>query len=294
MSMARRFNEQRRRQQLSPQDHCDRVSSRYRDLWKQWGISDDRFVRTTNPRHLKLVEQFYERVKASGDIVVGKQTGWYCVDCEEYKDDPAEAESPTCPIHRKPLEWRDEENLFFRLSRYQSAIEELVARDDFIAPTSRRQEVRNFVAQGLRDFSISRVNVSWGLPVPDHPGHTFYVWFDALLGYLTALLDDGEPVSLDRLASCGWPASVHVIGKDILRFHAVFWPAMCMSAGLPVPQRSLAMAFSPGRVRRWANPSAMCWTRNSCWSGAAPMPFVGISCATSNSEMTGIFNNNAS
>ena len=180
------------RQQLSPQDHCDRVSSRYRDLWNQWGISDDRFVRTTNPRHLELVGEFYERVKASGDIVVGKQTGWYCVDCEEYKDDPAEAESPSCPIHRKPLEWRDEENLFFRLSRYQSAIEELVARDDFIAPASRRQEVRNFVAQGLRDFSISRVNVSWGLPVPDHPGHTFYVWFDALLGYLTALLDDGS------------------------------------------------------------------------------------------------------
>ena len=90
------------RQQLSPQDHCDRVSSRYRDLWNQWGISDDRFVRTTNPRHLELVEQFYERVKASGDIVIGKQTGWYCVDCEEYKDDPAEAESPSCSIHRKP------------------------------------------------------------------------------------------------------------------------------------------------------------------------------------------------
>ena len=231
------------RQQLSPQDHCDKVSSRYRDLWNQWGISDDRFVRTTNPRHLELVEQFYERVKASGDIVVGKQTGWYCVDCEEYKDDPAEAESPSCSIHRKPLEWRDEENLFFRLSRYQSAIEELVARDDFIAPASRRQEVRNFVAQGLRDFSISRVNVSWGLPVPDHPGHTFYVWFDALLGYLTALLDDGEAVSLDRLASCGWPASVHVIGKDILRFHAVFWPAMCMSAGLPVPQKVFGHGF---------------------------------------------------
>ena len=231
------------RQQLSPQDHCDKISSRYRDLWDQWGISDDRFVRTTNPRHLELVEQFYERVKASGDIVVGNQTGWYCVDCEEYKDDPAEAESPSCSIHRKPLEWRDEENLFFRLSRYQSAIEELVARDDFIAPASRRQEVRNFVAQGLRDFSISRVNVSWGLPVPDHPGHTFYVWFDALLGYLTALLDDGEAVSLDRLASCGWPASVHVIGKDILRFHAVFWPAMCMSAGLPVPQKVFGHGF---------------------------------------------------
>jgi len=229
--------------QLSPQQHCDAISARYRDLWSRWGISQDRFVRTTDPRHLQLVDQFFARVQASGDVISGRQTGWYCVGCEEYKDDPAEAKDPTCPIHQKPLEWRDEENLFFRLSRYQGAIEELVARDDFIQPASRRQEVRNFVARGLRDFSISRVNVSWGLPVPGHDGHTFYVWFDALLGYLTALLDDGGPVDLERLALCGWPASVHVIGKDILRFHAVFWPAMLMSAGLPLPQKVFGHGF---------------------------------------------------
>ena len=232
--------------QLSPQQHCDAISARYRDLWSRWGISQDRFVRTTDPRHLQLVDQFFARVQASGDVISGRQTGWYCVGCEEYKDDPAEAKDPICPIHQKPLEWRDEENLFFRLSRYQGAIEELVARDDFIQPASRRQEVRNFVARGLRDFSISRVNVSWGLPVPGHDGHTFYVWFDALLGYLTALLDDGGPVDLERLAQCGWPASVHVIGKDILRFHAVFWPAMLMSAGLPLPQ----MVFGHGFLTR--------------------------------------------
>ena len=189
------------RQGVSPQEHCDRISSTYRELWARWGISQDRFIRTTDPRHLQLVQQFFARVEASGDVVTGRQTGWYCVDCEEFKDDPADAVDPDCPIHRKPLEWRDEQNLFFRLSRYQSAIEELVNRDDFIAPASRRQEVRNFVAQGLRDFSISRVNVSWGLPVPGHDGHTFYVWFDALLGYLTALLDDGDrghPRALSR------------------------------------------------------------------------------------------------
>ena len=232
--------------QLSPQQHCDGISASYRDLWTRWGISQDRFVRTTDPRHLQLVDQFFARVKASGDVISGHQTGWYCVGCEEYKDDPAEAVDPICPIHQKPLEWRDEENLFFRLSHYQSQIEELVARDDFIQPASRRQEVRNFVAQGLRDFSISRVNVSWGLPVPGHEGHTFYVWFDALLGYLTALLDDGGPVDLDRLEQCGWPASVHVIGKDILRFHAVFWPAMLISAGLPLPK----MVFGHGFLTR--------------------------------------------
>ena len=229
--------------QLSPQQHCDGISASYRDLWTRWGISQDRFVRTTDPRHLQLVDQFFARVKASGDVISGRQTGWYCVGCEEYKDDPAEAVDPICPIHQKPLEWRDEENLFFRLSHYQSQIEELVARDDFIQPASRRQEVRNFVAQGLRDFSISRVNVSWGLPVPGHEGHTFYVWFDALLGYLTALLDDGGPVDLDRLEQCGWPASVHVIGKDILRFHAVFWPAMLISAGLPLPKTVFGHGF---------------------------------------------------
>ena len=229
--------------QQSPQDHCDAISDTYRDLWHRWGISQDRFVRTTDPRHLQLVHQFYDRVKASGDVVSGRQTGWYCVGCEEFKDDPAEAVDPECSIHRKPLEWRDEENLFFRLSRYQSEIEALVNREDFIQPASRRQEVRNFVAQGLRDFSISRVNVSWGLPVPDHEGHTFYVWFDALLGYLTALLDDGGSPDLDRLQECGWPASVHVIGKDILRFHAVYWPAMLMSAGLPLPERVFGHGF---------------------------------------------------
>ena len=228
---------------ISPLVHCDTISQRYQELWSRWKISQDRFVRTTNPRHLQLVEQFYERVKASGDIVTGRQTGWYCVGCEEYKDEPDDVVDPRCAIHQKTLEWRDEENLFFRLSRYQSDIETLVAKDDFIAPASRRQEVRNFVARGLRDFSISRVNVSWGLPVPGHEGHTFYVWFDALLGYLTALLDDGGSVDLERLEDCGWPAAVHVIGKDILRFHAVFWPAMLMSAGLPVPKKVFGHGF---------------------------------------------------
>lgn len=230
-------------QGVSPKDHCDRVSERYRDLWSRWRISQDRFIRTTDPRHLQLVNAFYERVRASGDVISGRQTGWYCVGCEEYKDDPPDAVDPQCPIHQRSLEWRDEENLFFRLSRYQKPIEELVNREDFIAPASRRQEVRNFVAQGLRDFSISRSNVSWGLPVPNQPGHTFYVWFDALLGYLSALLDDGGEIDLERLQQVGWPASVHVIGKDILRFHAVYWPAMLLSAGLPLPRRVFGHGF---------------------------------------------------
>jgi methionyl-tRNA synthetase len=228
---------------VTPQAHCDAVSEGYRELWNRWQISNDRFIRTTDPRHRRIVEQFFARVEASGDVVEGRQQGWYCVACEEFKDDPHEAQDPECPIHRRPLEWRDEVNLFFRLSRYQSQIEELIQREGFIQPVSRRREVENFVAQGLRDFSISRIDLPWGIPVPGHGGHTFYVWFDALLGYLTALLEPGDEPDLDLLLQRGWPASLHVIGKDILRFHAVYWPAMLLSAGLPLPERVFGHGF---------------------------------------------------
>lgn len=228
---------------VTPQEHCDTITQSYVSLWEQWGISNDRFVRTTADRHLPLVEAFFKRCEANGDIRIGRQTGWYCVGCEEFKDEPPEAKEACCPIHQKALEWRDEENLFFCLSNFQEQIEQLIQQPDFIAPANRRKEIQNFVAGGLRDFSISRVNVSWGLPVPGYPGHTFYVWFDALLGYLTALLDDGGEIDLERLASTGWPAQMQVIGKDILRFHAVYWPAMLMSAGLPVPAKVFGHGF---------------------------------------------------
>jgi methionyl-tRNA synthetase len=228
---------------LTPQAHCDLVSEAYRDLWQRWQISNDRFIRTTDPRHRRIVEAFFARVEANGDVVEGRQQGWYCVACEEFKDDPHESQDPECPIHRRPLEWRDELNLFFRLSRYQQEIETLIRRDGFIQPRARRHEVENFVAQGLRDFSISRVDLPWGIPVPGHGGHTFYVWFDALLGYLTALLEPNDEPSLAILQERGWPANLHVIGKDILRFHAVYWPAMLLSAGLPPPQAVFGHGF---------------------------------------------------
>jgi methionyl-tRNA synthetase len=231
---------------LSPQQHCDTVSDSFRDLWQRWQISNDRFIRTTDPRHKLIVEQFFARVEAKGDVLEGRQQGWYCVACEEFKDEAPEARSPQCPIHQRSLEWRDEVNLFFRLSRYQQQIEALVQSENFIQPPSRRREVQNFVAQGLRDFSISRIGLPWGIPVPGHQGHTFYVWFDALLGYITALLEPSDPADLSVAVSRGWPASLHVIGKDILRFHAVFWPAMLMAADLPLP----AMVFGHGFLTR--------------------------------------------
>jgi methionyl-tRNA synthetase len=182
-------------------------------------------IRTTDPRHRRIVEQFFARVEASGDIVEGRQQGWYCVACEEFKDDPATAQAPDCPIHQRPLEWRDEVNLFFRLSRYQQQIESLIAQPGFIQPASRRNEVENFVRQGLRDFSISRVNLPWGIPVPGHDGHTFYVWFDALLGYITALLEEGD--ACDRQGHPALPCGV-LAGDAALRWaspaQAGVWP----------------------------------------------------------------------
>jgi methionyl-tRNA synthetase len=228
---------------VSPQAHCDRVSEGYRQLWQRWQISNNHFIRTTDPRHREVVQAFFARVEANGDVREGRQQGWYCVACEEFKDHPPGSEAPPCPLHLKPLEWRDEVNLFFRLSRYQEAIEALVRQPGFIAPQARQREVENFVAGGLRDFSISRQNLPWGIPVPGHEGHTFYVWFDALLGYLSALLRPEDPADLELLAQRGWPAQVHVIGKDILRFHAVFWPAMLLSAGLPLPRSVFGHGF---------------------------------------------------
>ena len=228
---------------LSPQAHCDAISAGYRDLWSRWQISHDSFIRTTSPQHQQLVRQFFARVEANGDVVEGRQQGWYCVACEEFKDDAPGSQDPECSIHRKPLEWRDEVNLFFRLSRYQAEVEALIQRPGFILPATRQKEVENFVNQGLRDFSISRLDLPWGIPVPGHPGHTFYVWFDALLGYLTPLLDPDNPAQLEQVLERGWPAQLHVIGKDILRFHAVYWPAMLLSAGLPLPERVFGHGF---------------------------------------------------
>ena len=228
---------------ISPQDHCDNISSLYMNFWSNWNISFDRFIRTTSNKHIKFVSQFYKRVEKSGDIRLGRQEGWYCVGCEEFKDIDSSSKKPYCNIHSKELEWRDEENLFFCLSKYQNRIEDLINSDNFIFPKSRKNEIRNFVAKGLNDFSISRVNVPWGIPVPGYPGHTFYVWFDALLGYISASMDENSSVNIDQLESTQWPASIHVIGKDILRFHSVYWPAMLMSAGIDLPRKVFGHGF---------------------------------------------------
>lgn len=229
----------------SPQAHCDQIVSSFASLWQHLNIHYDRFSRTTASRHEAIVKEFFQRVWDQGDIYLSQQQGWYCVACEEYKEERELEGGKYCPIHvNKVVEWRDEQNYFFRLSKYQKQLETLYQNDpDFIHPESRRNEVINFVKQGLQDFSISRVNIDWGFPIPCDPSHTIYVWFDALLGYVTALLDPEEEPTLENALSKWWPINLHLIGKDILRFHAIYWPAMLMSAGLPLPGRIFGHGF---------------------------------------------------
>ncbi|MBU6228656.1 MAG: methionine--tRNA ligase [Cyanobacteria bacterium REEB459] len=230
---------------VHPQEHCDQIAAGFERLWQHLNITCDRFSRTTHPHHQVIVNQFFQRVWQQGDIYLGQQQGWYCVSCEEFKEERDLLADHRCPIHtNKSVEWRDEQNYFFRLSRYQGQLEQLYAeRPQFIQPEARRNEVLSFVARGLQDFSISRVNLEWGFAVPTDPHHTLYVWFDALLGYVTALLEPGESPSLEAALARWWPINLHLIGKDILRFHAVYWPAMLMSAGLPVPGQVFGHGF---------------------------------------------------
>lgn len=229
----------------TPQEHCDKIVPSFGSLWHQLGIQYDRFIRTTDPRHTAIVKAFFQRVWEQGDIYLGQQKGWYCVSCEEFKEERDLVDDRYCPIHtNKSVEWRDEQNYFFRLSSYQDKLEKLYAeRPEFIQPEIRRNEVLSFVSQGLQDFSISRVNLDWGIPVPVDPQHTLYVWFDALLGYITALLEPEAEPTLENALAKWYPFNLHLIGKDILRFHAVYWPAMLMSAGLPLPDRVYGHGF---------------------------------------------------
>jgi methionyl-tRNA synthetase len=229
----------------SPQDHCDQVVAGFQSLWKQLNISYDRFSRTTSPRHESIVREFFQRVWQKGDIYLGEQKGWYCVSCEEFKEERELLEGHRCSIHtNKEVEWRDEQNYFFRLSHYQHSLETFYQDNPaFIQPESRRNEVLSFVSQGLQDFSISRINLDWGFAVPTDANHTLYVWFDALLGYVTALLDPDVEPTLENALAHWWPIQLHLIGKDILRFHAVYWLAMLMSADLPLPSRVFGHGF---------------------------------------------------
>ncbi|CAN0837238.1 Methionine--tRNA ligase, chloroplastic/mitochondrial [Linum grandiflorum] len=228
----------------TPTEHCDIVSQAYKSLWKDLDISYNKFIRTTDLQHEAIVKEFYSRVLANDDIYHADYEGLYCVNCEEYKDEKELLENKCCPVHLKPCIERKEENYFFALSKYQQRLEEtLSSNPNFVQPSYRLNEVQSWIKTGLKDFSISRASVEWGIPVPDDEKQTIYVWFDALLGYISALAEDNGHSNLQEAVLAGWPASLHLIGKDILRFHAVYWPAMLMSAGLDLPKMVFGHGF---------------------------------------------------
>jgi methionyl-tRNA synthetase len=215
---------------------ADRHALTFRNLWKEFGISNDDFIRTTELRHRLGVEEIIRRIDAAGDLYSAGHEGWYCANCEAFYPEKDLVDG-NCPVHGFKTEWQREENVFFRLSKYGPRLLELyekgVEGKPFVFPESRLNEVRSFVESGLKDLSVSRTTISWGIPFPGRPGHVVYVWLDALVNYITALgLGSSDLTLYERY----WPG-IHVIGKDILRFHAVYWPAFLMSAGLPVPRQ---------------------------------------------------------
>ncbi len=225
---------------IAPIELADQVVARYQKLWPQLSISHDDFIRTSSERHKQAVQAMWQRLMDADAIYKGMYEDWYCVPCETYwtetqLKDAGCREDSLCPDCRRPVEKVQEESYFFRLSRYQDALLEHIRNNpDFIAPASRRNEVLRFVESGLNDLSVSRTTFSWGVPVPGDDAHVIYVWIDALTNYLTA---PGFP---DERYRHYWPADVHLIGKDILRFHAVYWPCMLMAAGIPLPKRVYA------------------------------------------------------
>ena len=229
------------REGVSPQELADRNAERFKALAPQLNASNDFFIRTSDPAHEAKVQEVLERVKEAGHVYEGTYEGWYCPRCADFKGESEIAEGNTCPIHKIVLTREHEHNWFFRLSTFQEPLERLFAEHpEFVRPRTRYNEALAFLRGGLQDVSLSRRKLGWGVPVPWDPEQVFYVWWDALLNYYTALsfARPGED-----LTATFWPASLHLVGKDILKFHTIYWPALLMAAGLPVPERVFVHGF---------------------------------------------------
>jgi methionyl-tRNA synthetase len=235
---------------ISEQEHCDRISAEFRALWDRYDVRYDRFIRTTEDVHRRGVLRLWDRLRLAkapdgrDAVYRGRYSGWYCPRCEGFKD-AEELRQPgnVCPDHERPCEWTEEENFFFRLSAYEQWLRETIETDVLrIRPDSRKNEILGVIKQGLRDFSVSRARVKWGIPVPEQPDHVLYVWVDALSNYVTALgyADDAPPY---RRYWAGGDERLHLIGKDIIRFHCLYWPAILRAAGVAVPTREFGQGF---------------------------------------------------
>ena len=223
---------------LEPLKFCDEISKTFRNLSKTLNLTNTDFIRTTEKRHIKSVQNLWNELKKNDDIYLSKYSGWYSVSDEAFytEDEIEEIDGKKISISSKsPVEWMDEESYFFRLSKWEKKLLDYYKDNpDFISPKSRKNEVISFVKNGLKDLSVSRKSFSWGIPVPNDNEHVIYVWLDALTNYISAL---NYPDTSDQMYKTFWPASIHLIGKDILRFHAVYWPAFLLAAKLPLPKK---------------------------------------------------------
>ncbi len=225
---------------LHPREYCDRMADIFKDLHDKVGSTLDGFIRTSEPRHHDTTKDLLQRCKEKGDIYQDHYKGWYCTGCEAFYLEEDLIDEKQCPVHKTPAEWKEEENYFFRLSSYTEALQKHYAdHPGFVQPEAFKNEMLALMERGLQNISISRSTTDWGIPIPWDPSHVAYVWYDALSNYITGVgyLKD------DDLFNTFWPADVHLIGKDINRFHSVFWPAMLMSAGIELPKKILVHGF---------------------------------------------------
>jgi methionyl-tRNA synthetase len=233
---------------IEPQELADRNAERFKALAPQLSATNDFFIRTTDPQHEAVVQEVLARVRENGYVYEGTYEGWYCPRCADFKADNEIDEGNRCPIHHIELTREQEDNYFFELSAFQERLEELYAqREGFVMPRTRYNEALSFIRSGLRDVPLTRHKLTWGVQVPWDHEHVFYVWFDALLNYYSALSYAPAPAGIstaeESLTQRMWPASYHLIGKDILRFHAVYWPALLMAAELELPEHVFVHGF---------------------------------------------------
>jgi len=224
----------------TPQEYVDMMAQKFLDTWKKIGITNDDFIRTTQKRHEEVVQKVFQKLYDNGYLYKGTYAGWYCTPCETFYQ-KEELHDGNCPNCGRPVEFLEEETYYFKLSEFGPALLKYIEEHpEFVYPESRRNEVISFIKSGLKDISATRTTVKWGIPVPFDPKHTVYVWFDALVNYISAL---GYLSDDDTKFRRYWPADVHLIGKDILRFHAIIWPAILMALNIPLPKTVLAHGF---------------------------------------------------
>ncbi len=224
---------------VSPQEFVDQMAGAFKAAWAALGISYSRFIRTTEAPHREQVQRIFARLIDQGDVVKARYEGWYCSGCEEFKAERDLLEGRICPNHERPAEWTSEENYVFDMARYRDRLRAKIESDPhFVQPEFRRKEVLNLL-EGFPNLSVSRQSVKWGIPVPGDPEHVVYVWIDALSNYLTGIGYGRDEATFSRW----WPADVHLVGKDISKFHAILWPAILMALDLPLPRQIFVHGF---------------------------------------------------